>query len=313
MEVDPPPNQQNVAERPVQYSSDPKELEKQILFVVSTARLYLRTIVLLCYLSHMILLSGKQAPEEKDALDGLSLGTFEYPADYLERKESAVQETLLSIKESIAPAIQDDTCDSSSDASYHAQRDIPVSNDITTTEHLVRAFSQCPALNLGFHCHPFYPGGDENWCFCPFGKKMRRWRKKFGIHVERECSGKKRMGPHALIQHMKDKAPIGRVHVDSLQGKHQIAVWYLECLYEGYVIPGYKHLAFYDKCSKEYNEVQKGQKRKYKRYSMDPLNETERIILRLLSRIALLLLLKGSLTCFWTRFRSTKNFWQGRD
>ena len=234
-------------------------------------------------LSHIILLSVKQLPEEKAGLEGLPLGdAYDYPEDYKERMESACQKTLVFIKDSTASAVQDDTYDSSSDASYYAQQHIvPDSNEVTTTstEHLqlVRALSQCPALNLGFHCHPFYPEGDQNWCCCPFGKKMRRWRMEFGIHVERECSGKaseKRVEPHALLHHIKDKASTGRADVDSVQGKHQILSRYLECLYENYVIRGYKHLAFYDKLSKEYNVVQKALKRENKRYSIDPVNET---------------------------------------
>ena len=208
-------------------------------------------------------------------MENLSLeDAYDYPIDYKDRLESACEKTLAFIKESSEKAHnpqacnqEDDSDGADSDGSFFAEEQIqPVSTTTSTIppdqENLVKALAQCPAMNLGFHRHPVFPGGDEEWCCCPFGRKMKEWRKQWKIQVSEECTGnasKKRVGPSALLQHMKAKAS---------DKNHLIAHKFLTVLYANYVIQDYQHLAFYDKGTRDYKKVEEAQKRVHKRYGI---------------------------------------------
>ena len=117
---------------------------------------------------------------------------------------------------------------------------------------LLKALGHCPALNLGFHTKE-----KKNLCFCPFGYKMKNWRKslQYNIPDESLCSHKgdrknstKGFCPYGLLKHLKYKA--------AHDSNHAIVYKFLECLYEDYTVKGLRHKYFYPTNSNEYKSIE---------------------------------------------------------
>jgi hypothetical protein len=159
----------------------------------------------------------------------------------------------------------DDDDDGSNDYGFDPGHKIVTKTESATNLYapLLKALGHCPALNLGFHTKV-----QKNWCFCPFGYKMKTWRGivKLVIPDEILCSeqgeknASKRFLPHGLLQHLqKKKDPY-----------HAIVYKYLQCLYKDYNGKGYNHKAFYAPNSKEYKEIEAAENQKQKETTKAP-------------------------------------------
>jgi hypothetical protein len=203
----------------------------------------------------------------KDSQDNLKFE--EFSVDYKERMTRARQETLNLIRaryDEKAPtaAAMDDADDSSQD-SFNAQSKIVhdpkslIKEEMQSWEWFLKALSQCPALNLGFHCEFLHENWDK-WCCCPLSeRKMQPWREKWNISNCGLCGSSSRVSPGALLDHLREM-----VKKDST-GRHWVVLEYLEHLYEDYRVTGKKHEAFYPPGSVDHIKVSAARSREMHR------------------------------------------------
>lgn len=167
----------------------------------------------------------------------------------MEKQQDALEKTLNFARDVIATQIRSsDGNESDSDASSGGG--IPVGT--TKEEELehefypylkfIQALPECLPMTVGFHL--IY--GNDKWCYCPLGRKMKTWRKQFGLDLPDTCGSaksQKPFGPRGLVAHVQEKMK------DSLVGGcfyHKIVECYLLTLYKNYLKEGIHHKALYD-------------------------------------------------------------------
>jgi hypothetical protein len=159
----------------------------------------------------------------------------------------------------------DDDDDGSDDYGFDPGSKIATKTESATERYapLLKALGNCPSLNLGFHTKV-----QKDWCFCPFGYKMKIWRETYGLDIPNRflCSqqgdknASKRFGPHGLLQHLQNKR----------NPYHAIVYKYLECLYKDYNGKGYNHKAFYSPNSPKYKEIEEAENHQQKETTKAP-------------------------------------------
>ena len=159
----------------------------------------------------------------------------------------------------------DDDDDGSNDYGFDPGSKIASKTESATERYapLLKALGNCPSLNLGFHTKI-----QKDWCFCPFGYKMKIWRKTYGLDIPNQflCSQKgdknasKRFFPHGLIQHLQNKH----------DHYHAIVYKYLECLYTDYTVKGFRHKYFYPTNSEEYTSIEDAENHQQKETTKAP-------------------------------------------
>jgi hypothetical protein len=167
----------------------------------------------------------------------------EFPSDWQKRVEEAVSRTLkqtrkiwdddqMSKKTGSDEMAGSDEIEGEYDTDCEPD-DIPNMSGTTYTglpllyERFIEKLPQCTPLHFGFH-ESSLQQGHKRKCYCPCSKKMKTWRRQFGLEEDiPQCNGKSSyLGNAALLAHLKSPHRCGIVDF------HQITSYYLQNVYD---------------------------------------------------------------------------------